>query len=261
MRILSRRQVYLATLSFAVSILALTSSFAAEIRVYSGGAPKEVLTALTPEFEKQTGHKVQFTFAVIGTIQQKLMAGEKPDMVLMPVPALDNLIKAGTLRAEPRPVLGSVGIGVIVPQNAARPDISSTDKLRKALLEAKSIVHANPTATPSGAHMAKVLDQLGIADAIKQKVVHRNAIDGGAEMVGKGEAEIGLFPLSEVITVKGVALAGMLPAEQQMLIVYGAAVLNENASAEPAQAFIKFLADPANRKHWKEAGFDPPAGS
>jgi molybdate transport system substrate-binding protein len=258
---LSRRQAYLATLSFAASIVAMTSSFAAEIRVYSGGAPKEVLTALTPEFEKQTGHKVQFTFAVIGTIQQKLAAGEKPDMVLMPVPALDNLIKSGTLRAEPRPVLGSVGIGVIVPQNAARPDISSADKLRKVLLDARSVVHANPAATPSGAHMAKVLDQLGIADAMKQKVVHRNAIDGGAEMVGKGEAEIGLFPLSEVITVKGVALAGMLPAEQQMLIVYGAGVLAENKSSEPAQAFIKFLSDPGNRKHWKEAGFEPPAGS
>jgi molybdate transport system substrate-binding protein len=260
MPMLSRRRIYVATLSFAVSIVALTSSFAAEIRVFSGGAPKEVLTALTPEFEKQTGHKVQFTFAVVGTIQQKLAAGEKPDMVLLPVPALDNLIRAGTLRAEPRPVLGSVGIGVIVPQDAARPDISSTDKLRKVLLDAKSVVHANPAATPSGAHMGKVLDQLGIADAMKQKVVHRNAIDGGAEMVGKGEAEIGLFPLSEVITVKGIALAGMLPAEQQMLIVYGAAALKDNPSPEPTQAFIKFLSDPANRKHWKDAGFDTAAG-
>ena len=261
MHILSRRRICLATLSCAVSIVALTSSFAAEIRVYSGGAPKEVLTALTPEFEKQNGHKVQFTYAVISALQQKLAAGEKPDMVLMPVPALDNLIKAGTLRADPRPVLGSVGIGVIVPQNAARPDISSADKLRKVLLDARSVVHANPAATPSGAHMAKVLDQLGITDAMKQKVVHRNALDGGAEMVGKGEAEIGLFPLSEVITIQGVAVAGSLPAELQMLIVYGAAVLADNKSPEAAQAFIKFLADPANRRHWKKAGFEPPAGS
>lgn len=261
MHFLSQRQAYLTAMIFGASIAAMTSSFATEIRVYSGGAPKEVLTALTPEFEKQSGHKVQFTYAVISAIQQKLAAGEKPDMVLMPVPALDALAKSGTLRVEPRPVLGSVGIGMVVRDGAPRPDISTADKLRKVLLDARSVVHANPAATPSGAHMAKVLDRLGIAEAMKQKVVHRNALDGGAEMVSKGEAEIGIFPVSEVIKVKGVAVAGMLPAEQQMLIVYGAGVLAENNSPEPAQAFIKFLSDPAHRQRWKEAGFESPAGN
>jgi molybdate transport system substrate-binding protein len=232
-------------------------SFAADIRVYSGGAPKEVLAELTPRFEKQTGHKVHYTFAVIAQLQQRLAGGEKPDMVLMPVPALDNLIKAGTLRAEPRPVLGSVGIALIVREGAPRPDISTMEKFKSTLLGARSVVHANPKATPSGAHMARVLESLGIAAAMQGKTVHRNALDGGVELVAKGEAEMGIYPASEV-HVKGVALAGMLPKEAQLTIVYGAAVLAANPHAEPAVAFIRFLADPANRAHWKEAGFDSP---
>jgi molybdate transport system substrate-binding protein len=261
MQILSRRQVYLTALSFAAWIAVMAPSLAADIRVYTGGAPKEVLTILTPEFEKRTGHKVQFTYAVISAIQQKLAAGERPDMVLMPIPALDALIKAGTVRAEPRPTLGSIGVALIVREGAARPDISTTDKFRKVLLDARSVVHANPSATPSGAHLAKVSEQLGIGEAIKQKIVHRNALDGGAEMVAKGEAEIGMFPLSEVIAVKGITVAAMLPAELQLPIVYGAGVLADNKSPEPAQAFIQYLSDPANRQRWKDGGFDPPAGS
>ena len=261
MRELSKRRACLTVISFTAWIAAMSTSLAADIRVYTGGAPKEVLTVLTPEFEKQTGHKVQFTYAVISAIQQKLAAGERPDMVLMTIPALDALIKAGTLRPELRPVLGSLGVAMIVREGAAHPDISTPEKLKKLLIEARSVVHANPTATPSGAHLAKVTEQLGLTEAMKQKVTYRNALDGGAEMVGKGEAEIGIFPLSEVISVKGVSVAGMLPSELQMLIVYGAGVLADNKSPEPAQAFIKFLADPVNRQRWKDAGFDPPAGS
>jgi len=257
---LSEHKAGLTAIAFAASMAAMSPSSAAEIRVYTGGAPKEVLSVLTPEFEKQSGHKVQFTYAVISAIQQKLAAGERPDMVLMPIPALDALVKAGTLHAEPRPTLGSIGVAMIVRAGADKPDVSSTDKLRKVLLEARSVVHADPKATPSGAHLAKVTEQLGLSDAMKQKTTYRNALDGGAEMVSKGEAEIGIFPLSEVISVKGVSVAGMLPSELQLPIVYGAGVLSDNKSPEAAQAFVKFLADPANRQRWKDAGFEPAAG-
>ena len=235
----------------------MTSSSAAEIRVYSGGAPKEVLAELAPDFEKQSGHKISITYAVISAIQQRLAAGEQPDLVLMPVPALDNLIKAGTLRAESHPALGTVSIAMVVGEGAPLPDISTTEKLRNVLLNARSVVHANPNNTPSGAHLARVIATLGIADAMAQKITHRNALDGGVEAIQKGHAEIGIYPLSEVISVKGIALVGLLPPEQQAPIVYGAAVLTSSANSEPAAAFIKFLAAPEHRKHWKHAGFEP----
>ena len=95
-----------------------------DINVLSGGAPKEALLVLTPEFERTTGHQVKYTYAVISEIQKKLAAGERPDVVFMPVGALDALITTGMLKA-PRAVLGSVGIGVIVREGTPHPDIST----------------------------------------------------------------------------------------------------------------------------------------
>lgn len=230
----------------------------AEIQVYSGGAPKEALAVLTPEFEAKAGHRVKYTYAVISEIQKKLAAGEKPDMVFMPTPAVDALVKAGTLRAQPRAVMGSVGIGVIVREGTPHPDISAPEHFRAALLNARSVVHANPAATPSGAHLGRITEQLGIAAALEGKRTFSNALDGGVDMITRGEAEIGIYPVSEVIAVKGIALVGLLPPALQSLIVYEAAVLTANAAPEPAGALIAFLSEPANRPRWKQAGFDPP---
>jgi molybdate transport system substrate-binding protein len=241
--------------------LGLAAASAADIRVFTGGAPKEALLVITPDFERQTGHKVHFTYAVIAELQRKLAAGERPDMVLMPAPALEVQVKAGTLKAAPRPVLGSTGIGIIVKQGAAKPAIATVDDVRKALTAAKSVVHANPAATPSGAHLAKVTEQLGLADVLKAKVTYSNALDGGAEKVAKGEAEIGIYPTSEIVSVPGVDVVGPLPRELQSLITYGAALVADNKEPGPAEAFINFLAAPSNRPHWIKAGFEPPSGS
>jgi molybdate transport system substrate-binding protein len=229
----------------------------ADIKVYTGGAPKEALNVLTPRFEAQSGHKVHFTYAVISELQKKLAAGETPDMVFLPVGAIDALVKAGTLKAEPRAVLGSVGIGVIVREGAPHPDIATPDAFKNALLNARSIVHANPTATPSGAHLDKVERELGIAEALKPKLTYSNALDGGVERITTGEAEIGIYPLSEVISVKGIALVGLLPGALQSLIVYGAALHSKSAAPEPAAALMAFLTDAVHRSVWERAGFEP----
>ena len=230
---------------------------AADIHVMTGGAPKEVLAVLTPEFEKRTGHKLHFTYIVIAAMQQKLAAGEKPDMVLMPVPAIDARVKDGILRDDARAALGTVRIALVVREGAAAPDIATLDNFKQAMLEAKSVVHANPAATPSGAHLGKAWEQLGIADAMKPKLTFRNALDGGAESVRKGEADIGLYPMSEVIHEKSVKVVGLIPQDVQLNTVYGAAVLTANGAPEPAIAFVKFLADPSNARHWKDGGFEP----
>lgn len=232
-----------------------TLAAAAEIRVTSGGAPRDALAVLTPAFEKQTGHTVMYKIAV--PTAQSLDAGEKTDMVLMPVPVIDAFVKAGKMRAEGRAVMGLLGSSVVVKQGAVQPDISTPDSFRKTLLDARSVAHS-PAQTPSGAHMAKVIAQLGIVDAMQKKTVYRAVLDGGVDLVAKGEVEIGIYPTSAVMHVKGIALVGPLPSPLQSGTVYAAAVSADNASPEPALAFIKFLADPANRTHWKEAGFDPP---
>src|SRR3954471_22499621 len=110
----------------------------ADIHVMTGGAPKEVLTLLTPQFEQQTGHKVHFTYIVISAMQQKLAAGEKPDMVLMPVPAIDARVKDGVLRGDACAALGTVRIGLIVREGAGKPDIATFESFKRSMLDAKS---------------------------------------------------------------------------------------------------------------------------
>jgi molybdate transport system substrate-binding protein len=230
---------------------------AAEINIMSGGAPKEALAILIPQFEKLTGHHIKMTYAVISALQQKLAAGESPDMVLLPTSAIADLAKAGTLKSEGSAPFGTIEVVAVVRNGAPRPDISTTDAFRSALLTAGSIVYSPPT-TPSGAHMARLAERLGLADAIKEKVTYRAALDGGVQIVADGKAEIGIYQSSEVVHVKGVTGLGPLPDALQLKLVYGGAVTAANANPEPALAFIKFLTEAQNKKVWKGAGFEPP---
>jgi molybdate transport system substrate-binding protein len=240
----------------AATVTSMSAS-ATEIKVMSGGAPKEVFAQLTPIFEQQTGNKVVFVYDVLTALREKIAAGEKADVLVMPVPMLDGYIKDGKLRANSESTFGTVGISVVVKQGAPQPDISTKEKFREAMLSARSIVHATPGKTPSGTHMGKVMEQLGIADAVAKKVVHRPALEGGVQLVAEGQADIGIYPASEVANVKGVKIVGSLPAGIELSIVYGGAATVDSAD-EAAAAFVRFMAAPENRSVWKHAGFDPP---
>lgn len=245
-------------LAFAAAMMTIKPVLAADIHVMSGGAPKEVLALLIPQFEKQTGHHVKMTYMVITALQQKLAAGEAPDMVFMPTLAIASLSKDGKLTTEGSAAFGIIKIVAIMKDGASRPNISTASALRQTLLNARSIVYSTPTATPSGAHMARVVTQLEISDTVEKKVIYRPALDGGVEMVADGKAELGFYPSSEVVHVKGVAQIGPLPDALQLNLTYAGAVTTANAVPEPALAFIKFLSSKENKKYWRDAGFDPP---
>ena len=145
---------------------------------------------------------------------------------------------------------------MVVKEGASKPDISTKEKFREAMLAARSIVHATPGKTPSGTHLGKVMQELGIAEAIAKKTIHKPALDGGVEVVASGEAEIGIYPASEVAMVKGLAVVGPLPPGIDLTIVYGGAATA--GSGEAAAAFVRFMAAPENRAAWtRPAGFTP----
>lgn len=242
----------------AVSVVMATSMSvsAAELRIMSGGAPKEVFTRLVPQFERQTGNKVTFTYAVITALRQKIAAGEKADVLVLPVPLLEELAKEGRMRAPT--TFGTVGTSVVVKEGAPKPDISTREKFKAAMLAARSVVHATPGQTPSGTHMAKVLEQLGIAEAMAKKVTYKPALAGGVQLVTSGEAEIGIYPASEVAGIKGITIVGSLPPGIDFTSVYGGAPMTGSAAPEAAAAFVAFMAAPEHRAVWKEAGFEPP---
>jgi molybdate transport system substrate-binding protein len=236
--------------------MSVTPLSAKELRVYSGGAPQETLKLLAPEFEKTTGHRLAFTFAVVGAIRQRLEAGEKADVVLLPVPLIDALEQAGKIRPGSRSLLARVGIAVVVRTGGAKPDVSTPGALRATLQQARSITHADPQATPGGRHIAALLKQWDITETPQRRIAPKSAISGGAELIANGEVDIGLYLLSEVLTVKGVEVAGMLPPGLQNYIVYAGAVLADSPAPEAAAEFIRFVADSSRVPQWKTTGFE-----
>ena len=248
-----------AVLAVAASIFSAASCFGSEIRVWSGGAVTPVINVLVPQFEQQTGHKVQFRIVTVRQLPQRLAAGERGEMAIAALPDIDQFIKDGVLRASSRAILGSVGIALVVREGVTKPDISTPEKLRKVLLDARKIVHSRPGDTPSGKFLIEVFQDLGVTEEMKPKVVYHNVVDGGTELIIRGDVDFGLYPASAMIPIKGVA--GLLPREVQRVTVFGAGIMTDNPAPEPTMAFIKFLIDPAHQEPWKRAGFEPSPGN
>jgi molybdate transport system substrate-binding protein len=228
----------------------------AALRILSGGAPQEVFKQLTPQLERETGHKADYVFTVMSALREKVAAGDPADVLVMPANILDGYQKDGVVRGEGRAVLGLVSINAVVRAGAAKPDLSTPDKVKAAILGARAIAHAKPGETPSGTHMGKLIETLGIAEAMKGKIIHRSALRGGIEAVADGEAEFGFYPKSEVLDPR-LSLAGPLPAAIQLTTIYGAAVTAKSAAPDAGGAFIAFMADPKHRAVWAKGGFDP----
>jgi molybdate transport system substrate-binding protein len=171
-------------------------------------------------------------------IQQKVAAGEKADLILMPVPLIAASEKNLALRSEGRLTLARVGIAVIVRKGATPPDISTPGAVRKMLMDARSIELPPPNG-PAGGHLARMIEQLGIAEAVRPKLTIKAAIDGGAQLVADGQVEVAMQLLSEVQSAKDVAVVGLLPAALQSYVVYGTAIPASNTTPEAAITLVK----------------------
>jgi molybdate transport system substrate-binding protein len=231
------------------------AAISADLRVFSGGAPQAALRKLAPEFERATGHRVEIVFGLVTEIQRKLATGEQPDLVILPVPLIAQTEKIIPLRSEGRIVLARVGIGVIVPQGTPLRDISSSDAVRKMLLDARALAWSD-AGTPTGGHLSRKMAELGIAEEVSRKLIVRAAIQGGAELVAKKEADVGLYLISEVRDASGITMVGLLPAPLQSYVVYGTAIPAYNAAPQTALEFINFISNANRNESWKAAGFE-----
>ena len=233
---------------------------AAEIKVLTAGAFKQVLLVLVPDFEKQTGHKVILENDTVGALTKRIEGGEAFDLAVLTPAAVNDLSTKGKFVAGSRTNLGRVGIGVVVKEGAPKPDISSVDAFKKTLLAAKSVAYIDPAAGgSSGIYVAGLLDKLGIAADVKPKA---KLIPGGAvaEHIARGEAEIGIHQISEILPVKGITLVGPLPADIQNYTVYAAGLGANGKESEAAKALLKTLSGPAAADVLKSKGMEP-AGS
>lgn len=255
-----------ALLSFSLALAALVPSArpssAAELRVYTSGAPAAVQKRLEPKLAEATGRQITFTVGPLAAIEQKLNAGEKADILVFPTPIIERLDKAGLVRAGSRVDLGRVGVGVVVREGAPRPDISTVDAVRKMLLDARSIAHPDPSGGGfAGAQIARMMERLGIAAAVKPKVKMAYAIAGGVSKVASGDVEVGLFNISEILPVKGVTLVGPLPQELQSYITFSGAIHSGSTAPEAASTYLRSLLAPGNGTAWIEGGFEGLGGA
>ena len=160
---------YLFSLVVGMSVSPARTS---EIRVYSGGAPHRVLTALAPAFESATGHQLAMTFEIVSRIQERLAAGDRPDVIMLPEELIVETAKIVPLLPQGRTVLARVGIGVIVAEGADHPDLSDEDSVRSALRGAKAIALADPR-TPSGRYLDGMLQRLGLLEELQGRLIHK----------------------------------------------------------------------------------------
>jgi molybdate transport system substrate-binding protein len=231
---------------------------AADIRVMSGGAPKEVLAVLTPEFEKQTGHKVVVDNDTVGGLTKRIDGGEAFDVLFISPGALNDLAKKGKIVDGSGVPLARVGVGVMVKAGAPKPDVSTVEAFKKALLDAKSVAYIDPASGgSSGIYVAGLLDKLGIADQVRPKAKLKQ---GGyvADLIKSGEAELGIHQISEIVPVKEVTLVGPLPAEIQNYTTYAGGLGSAAKDPEAAKALLKVFTSPAAAELLKSKGMEPP---
>jgi molybdate transport system substrate-binding protein len=224
----------------AAALFAALPAESAELRILSAGAAKSVVGDMIPAFEQKSGHKVVIEYSPVGPIMKRLAEGEQRDIVVLSEETMVEAAKKGWTAPATVSEVGRVGMGVAVKDGAPLPDISSTDAFKKTLLGAKSIVYIDPTRGTSGKHFATVLEKLGIAAEMKPK---SKTMAGGfvAEAVAKGEAELAIHQITEILPVKGVKLVGPLPPDLQKVTVYQAAATTKARDAEAAKAFLDML--------------------
>jgi molybdate transport system substrate-binding protein len=243
-----------AALGAAGLFIIAAAADAAEIRVLSTQATEEAYRELVPQFEQASGHKVATVFTGTLDANKRLAAGESYDLLIMSAPSIDEHIKSGKVAAGSRVDLAKSGVGVGVKAGAPKPDISTTEALKKTLLAAKSIGYSTG---PSGVYMIGLFQRLGIADEIKPKLKQTptGVFVGG--IIASGEAEIGFQQVSELSHFAGVDYIGPLPADVQRFTTFSSAIMAGAKEADAAKALVKFITSPDAAAAFKKRGMEP----
>src|SRR5262245_36899189 len=227
---------------------------AAEIKVIGSPGTREPYTLLVPGFEKATGHKVTTTWGGVNAVAKRVADGEIADVVMLPAPQIDDLIKLDKLVAETRVNVATSGVGVAIRAGAPKIEVGSSDGIRRALLAAKTIAYS---AGPSGVHMERLIAKWGLTDEFKAKIVPPIPNVPIGEVVARGDAEIGFQQVSELLPVKGIDYLGPLPPDIQEVTVFSAAVHKAAGPTDAARALLKYLTAPEAAPIIRKTGMEP----
>jgi molybdate transport system substrate-binding protein len=247
------RRLHVAGVVGVVVMLSAPTSRAAEITILTNQGVVSAVRDLAPAFERASGHKVMVQFEPALAMMQKVNAGAPADLVTSQPEVIDDFIRNGKVAAGTRIIFARAGIGVAVKAGAPKPDIGTPEAFKQAMLAAKSIAYSQ---TASGVYVAKLMERLGIAEQLKDKTKRISGVPV-AEVVAKGEAEIGLQQINVILPVAGADYAGPLPAELQDYVVFASGVLTVAKEPEIAKAFAKFTTAPENAPLIAKSGMEP----
>jgi molybdate transport system substrate-binding protein len=240
----------------AASCFGYAQAQAAELKLLTTGAFKQVVLALVPDFERQTGNKVTVINDTAGGVKARVEKGEEFDVAVATPKILEELAVEGKIIKGSEAKLANVGVGVAVKEGAPKPDISTVDAFKQALLNAKSVAYIDPkSGGSSGIYVDKLIEKLGIANQVRAKAKLKQ---GGyvAEYIADGSAELGIHQISEIVPVKGVTLVGPLPKEIQNVTTYAAGMVANSANKDAAAALIRTLSGPAAAQVLQSKGMD-----
>ncbi|MGB7940000.1 MAG: molybdate ABC transporter substrate-binding protein [Pseudolabrys sp.] len=231
---------------------------AAEVKVFSTIGVQAALEELAPKFEQATGSKLNITWATAAILVKRVQAGETADLMVLTKQSLDALTKDNKATAGADAVFASSGMAVVVKKGAPKPDISTPDAFKQALINAKTIAYSDPAAGgASGVYFAKLLERMGIADQMKGKTRHPPPSGNSANLVVAGEADLAIQQEPEVMSVAGIDMVGPLPADLNNITAYAAGIGAGSQQADAATALIRFLHSPEAQAVFKAKGLKP----
>jgi molybdate transport system substrate-binding protein len=225
-----------------------------ELKVFTTRSIATVLAKIGADFERRTGRTLSITTDVAARMVRRINDGEQFDFLVAAPAQIDGLIKAGTILPETRTDLARSGIGVAIRAGAPKPDVSSVDAFKHALLAARSVAYLKEG--QSGVYIAGVLERLGIAETIRPKVTLPDT-DIVCELVGRGEIELGIVVITQILTTDGVALVGPLPSEIQSYITFTGGISANSKSIDAAKELLTILKSPAAISVMRSQGLVP----
>jgi molybdate transport system substrate-binding protein len=255
-------RIAIAAFALLVAMRADGTADAADIRILSSGSMKAALSQLLPDFQKSSGNTAIIEYGPAGAIVGRIQKGDAADVVIVSRSQLQKLASDGEVVQGSLVNIAGIALGVAVRKGAPKPDISSVEAFKRVLLAARSIGYRDPvTGSTSGIYTAGLLDRLGIAQDLKPKLrldrsegdVPENVFQG----VAKGEVEMQIGQITEIVISPGVDLAGPLPGEIQNTTLMAAGIIATSKAPDAGRAFIGFISSPAAAAVLKATGFRP----
>jgi molybdate transport system substrate-binding protein len=227
-----------------------------KIKVMSAGAVEGPVRALAPAFSSASGHEVELHFNTVGAHREKFVGGEKTDVIILSVPAIEALEKEGCFAPDSRADLGRASCGVAVRDGMMMPNISTVENFKRMLKNAGSIAANDPAhGGSSGIYLADLLKRMGMSEEVAPKLVLCKTGRDCAVALLRGQAEIGITFTSEFIAVPGTRVVGTFPKEIEYINGYAGAI-PKDAALEPARAFLSFLRSPSSKESFKSFGLE-----